>query len=116
MFVEEVFKDVGEGEADDWHRYPLCREFGCGVRQCGVDTPDVPREDCVVYETGILPLERFGYQGGKPQGSREFPVSKVVKDLCDNFYREIWCCLMTKMRTKGFWRGRGRCVNDGWWL
>jgi len=61
MVVEEVFEDVGEGETDDWHRYPLCREFGSGVRQYGMDTPGVPREDCIIHATSVLPLERFGY-------------------------------------------------------
>jgi len=116
VFVEKVFKDVGEGETDDWHRYPPHRELGIGVRQYGMDAPDVSREDCIICATGVFPLERSGYQGGKAQGGREFPVSKVVEDLGDNFHRKIWSCLMTKVRTKGFWRGRGRCVCDGGWF
>jgi hypothetical protein len=32
MVVEEIFKNVGEGETNDWHRYPLRRELGSGTR------------------------------------------------------------------------------------
>ena len=104
MVVEKVFKDVGEGETNDGHRYPLRREFGSGTRQYSVDASDVSREDCMVYAVGVLPLERFGYPGWKAQGGREFPVSKVIEDFGDGFYREVWSCLVTKVRTREFWR------------
>lgn len=116
MIREEVFKDVGEGETDDRHRYPLRRELGGGTRQYSMDTPDISQEDCVIYAVGVLPLERFGYLGGEAEGSREFPVSKMIEDLGNDFYRKIWSGLMTKVRTRGFRRGRGRGVGDGQWL
>lgn len=68
MVVEEVFKDVGEGETNDRYRNPLRRELGGGARQDGVDTSDISKEDCIVYGVGVLPLERFWYLGGKAQG------------------------------------------------
>jgi len=66
----------------------------------------------MVYATGVLPLERFGYQSGKTQSGREFPVFKVIEDLGDDFHRKIWSHLVTEMRTRGFWRGGGGCVGD----
>lgn len=89
MVVKEVFEDVDEGETDDWHRYPLRWEIG-GTRQYGVYTPDVSYEDSVVCAVGVLPLEWFGYQSGKTQSGGEFPVSKVVEDLGNDFYRKVW--------------------------
>jgi hypothetical protein len=67
----------------------------------------------MVYAVGILPLERSGYQSGKAQGGREFPVSEMVEDFGNNFYRKIWGFLVTEVRTKGFWRGGRGCVGDG---
>lgn len=116
MVAEEVFKDMGEGEADDWHCYSLCRGLDGGTRQHNVDTPGVSQKDCIVCAVGILPLKRFGYQSGEAEGGREFPVFKIVEDLGDDFHRKIWGCLETKVGTKGFWRRRGRCICDGRWL
>ena len=112
MVVEEVFKEVGEGEADDRHRYPLRRGLGGGTRQHSVDTSDVSQEDCMVYVVGVLPLERFGCQSGKAQGGREFPVLEIVEDLGDDFYRKIWGCLMANVGTEGLRRGGRGCVGD----
>ena len=90
MVAEEIFKDMGKGETDDRHRYPLRWELRRRTRQNSVDTPNVSREDCVVYGICVLPLGRFGYQRGKAEGSGEFPVFEMVENLGNDLYRKIW--------------------------